>query len=393
MKIKPKIWGNTCVTAHPEGCALSVSKQIEYIRQRGIDNGFKRVLVIGSSTGYGLASRITAAFGSGAATIGIAYEKAPSAHFTGTAGFYNTEAFDREAQKAGLTSVSLNGDAFSMEMKEKAAEVIRSEIGDVDLVIYSLASGRRKDPETGEEYRSAIKPIGEAFSVRGLDLATGTITQQVVPPATPEEIQGTVKVMGGEDWEQWINFLKKENLLADGAMTVAYSYIGSSLTQALYRNGTLGKAKEHLENTAEKLNDQLSSINGKALVSVNKAIVTRASVVIPNISIYIAALFQVMKKKGLHEGAIEQMCRLFNDYLTKGHFPVDEHNRLRLDDWELRQDVQEEVLAIWKRVTPENVEELTDLRGFREDFYNFFGFDFDEVDYEKNVELQKSKIA
>ncbi len=387
MRIRPKIWGNTCVTAHPEGCALNVAQQIEYVKQRDRTNGFKRVLVIGGSTGYGLASRITAAFGGGAATIGIAYEKAPSSRFPGTAGFYNTEAFDREAKNAGLKSFSLYGDAFSSEMKQEAADLIRAELGSVDLVIYSLASGKRKDPKTGEEYISAIKPIGEPFQVRTLDFPTGEVNQKIVTPATPKEIHDTVKVMGGEDWELWIDFLEKEDLLDDGAMTVAYSYIGSSLTQALYRNGTLGRAKEHLETTAKRLDERLSSIDGRALVSVNKAIVTRASVVIPNIAIYIAALYQVMKEKGLHEGAIEQMHRLFRDYLTQDSFPVDEENRLRLDDWELRPDVQEEVLRIWNNITEENAAQIADLQGFREDFYQFFGFGFDEIDYERDVDL------
>lgn len=386
MVIKPMIRSNICMNAHPEGCALEVNREIDYVKAQPSIDGAKRVLIIGSSTGYGLATRIVAGVASGARTLGVAYERPASGKRTATVGWYNTEAYERYAEENGLYAETIFGDAFSDEIKRRTIEEIKADLGTVDLVVYSLASGVRRDPTDGEEYRSALKPIGEKYSARSLNPTKGVLTTAEVEPATDEEIAATVKVMGGEDWELWMKALKGEGVLAEGCTTVTYSYIGPDLTQPIYREGTIGKAKEHLEQTAKDLTEFLSGIGGRAFVSVNKAVVTRASAVIPVVPLYFAILFAVMEEKGLHEQPIHQMYRLFHDRLyAGGDVPVDEEGRIRLDDWEMREDVQREVASRWERVTQDNLHELADVEGYRRRFLEIHGFGFDEIDYEKDV--------
>jgi len=388
MVIKPMIRNNICMNAHPDGCRVLVQEQIDYVKKQKKFDGPKHVLVIGSSAGYGLASRITAAYGAGAGTLGVAFEKPASGKRPATVGWYNTEIFEEQARKDGLVAESLIGDAFSHEMKDQAIAKIRELFGKVDLVIYSLASGVRTDPDTGEMYRSALKPIGNTYTAKSVDPMKSSVGEASIEPASPEEIETTVKVMGGDDWKLWIQALQKAGVLEEGAMTVAYSYIGPELTKPVYREGTIGKAKEHLEATAHELDEDMKKIGGRAFVSVNKALVTRASAVIPVVPLYLAILFRVMKEKGLHEGTIEQMYRLFTDRLyADGEIPVDEKNRIRVDDWEMTDEVQQAVEEIWPQVASENLEELTDLEGYRQDFLHIHGFGFDQVDYEKDVEL------
>lgn len=387
MVIKPMIRNNICMNAHPEGARELVREQIRYVRSRPSFEGPKRVLVIGGSTGYGLATRIAATYGSGAGTLNVAYESPAKGNRTATVGWYNTEAFEEAAGSDGFVAESLFGDAFSHEMKEKAVELIKERFGTVDLVVYSLASGVRIDPDTGERYTSVLKPIGEAYAAKSIDAKQGEIKDVRVEPATEEEIERTVKVMGGEDWALWIDALRDAHVLADGAVTVAYSYIGPDITRPLYRDGTIGKAKEHLEATAKELSEKLKSKGGAAYVSINKAIVTRASAVIPVVSLYLSVLYRVMKEKGLHEGAIEQMYRLLRDRLySDGSVPTDPEGRIRVDDWEMREDVQSEVSALWEEVDDENVERIADVEGMRTDFLQIHGFGFEDVDYEKDVE-------
>jgi len=388
MVIKPMIRNNICMNAHPDGCRVLVQEQIDYVKKQKKFDGPKHVLVIGSSAGYGLASRITAAYGAGAGTLGVAFEKPASGKRPATVGWYNTEIFEEQARKDGLVAESLIGDAFSHEMKDQAIARIRELFGKVDLVIYSLASGVRTDPDTGEMYRSALKPIGNTYTAKSVDPMKSTVGEASIEPAAPEEIETTIKVMGGDDWRLWIEALQKAGVLEEGAMTVSYSYIGPELTKPVYREGTIGKAKEHLEATAHELDEEMKKIGGRAFVSVNKALVTRASAVIPVVPLYLAILFRVMKEKGLHEGTIEQMYRLFTGRLyADGEIPVDEKNRIRVDDWEMTDEVQQAVEEIWPRVSSENLEELTDLEGYRRDFLHIHGFGFDQVDYEKDVEL------
>ena len=379
--------GFICTTAHPDGAAENVRQQIDYVKSKGTIDGPKRVLVIGASTGFGLASRITSAFGSNASTIGVFFEKPPAEGKTGSAGWYNTSAFEKEATKAGLYAKSINGDAFSDAIKDQTLALIKEDLGQVDLVIYSLASPVRTHPKTGVMHRSTLKPIGETFTNNTVDFHNGKISEVSIEPCSGDDIENTVIVMGGEDWKMWMDALKKDNLLAEGAMTVAYSYIGSSLTEAVYRNGTIGKAKDDLEATAFTITDALSSIGGKAYVSVNKALVTQASSAIPVIPLYISLLYKTMKAKGIHEGCIEQIQRLFQDRLFSGNeVPVDEKGRIRIDDWEMRDDVQAEVAELWNKVTTETLPQLGDLEGYRKEFYNLFGFDVKGVDYEKDTE-------
>ncbi len=385
MVVKPMIRNNVCMNAHPLGCREHVRRQIEYVKKNGPIAGPKRVLVIGGSTGYGLASRIAAAFGSGAATVSVAFEKEGSEKRTGTAGWYNTLAFDEFAREEGLTTVSINGDAFSHEVKQQTIEAIREHLGTVDLVIYSLASGVRPDPDTGTMYRSVLKPIGAPFDAKSLDLMKAEITQVHLEPATPEEIEATVKVMGGEDWTLWIDALEKAGVLSENPVTVAYSYIGSELTRAVYREGTIGRAKDHLERTAGELHQRMQQYGGHAYVSVNKAVVTRASAVIP-VGLYFVLLSGVMESKGLDEGCIEQCCRLFAERLfTGGEVPVDDQGRIRIDDWELRDDVQAEVHRRWEIAVNDNIGELADLDEYRNQFLQIHGFGFDNIDYEADV--------
>lgn len=382
MIIEPRMRGFICLTAHPEGCAQSVKNQIEYIKSKGKINGPKRVLVIGASTGFGLASRITAAFGSDASTIGVFFEKEPAAGKTATPGWYNSAAFEQEASRVGLYAKSINGDAFSNEVKQQAIDMIKSDLGQVDLVIYSLASPVRLHPITGVLHRSALKPIGATFSDKTVDFHTGNVSQVSIEPAVQEDIDNTIVVMGGEDWKMWIDAMKNAGVLATGATTVAYSYIGPEVTAAVYRKGTIGQAKNDLEATAFKITDALQEVGGKAYVSVNKALVTQASSAIPVIPLYISLLYKTMKEKGLHEGCIEQMQRLFADRLFNGsEVPLDEEGRIRIDDWEMREDVQATVKELWKLADTETLKEIGDLAGYKNDFLNLFGFGFDGVDY------------
>ena len=382
MIIEPRMRGFICLTAHPKGCEQNVKNQIEYVKSKGKIDGPKRVLVVGASTGFGLASRITSAFGSDAATIGVFFEKEPAPGKTATPGWYNSAAFEVEAHNAGLYAKSVNGDAFSKEVKEQVINMIKEDLGQIDLVIYSLASPVRMHPETGVLYRSTLKPIGQTFTNKTVDFHTGNVSQVSIDPATEEDIANTVVVMGGEDWKMWMNALKEANVLAEGATTVAYSYIGPEVTEAVYRKGTIGRAKDHLEATAFEITDALKDINGKGYVSVNKALVTQASSAIPVIPLYISLLYKIMKEKGIHEGCIEQIQRLYADRLySGGEVPVDEKGRIRIDDWEMREDVQSQIKTLWGESTTENLVEIGDLAGYKQDFLNLFGFGFEEVDY------------
>ncbi|OXA91165.1 enoyl-ACP reductase FabV [Flavobacterium hercynium] len=386
MIIEPRMRGFICLTSHPKGCEQNVKNQIEYIKSKGPIAGAKKVLVIGASTGFGLASRITSAFGSDAATIGVFFEKPPLEGKTASPGWYNSAAFESEAHKAGLYAKSINGDAFSNEIKRQTLDLIKADLGQVDLVIYSLASPVRVHPTTGVTHRSVLKPIGQTFTNKTVDFHTGNVTEVSIAPANEEDIENTVTVMGGEDWAMWMDALKDENLLAEGATTVAYSYIGPSLTEAVYRKGTIGRAKDHLEATAFSITDSLKTIGGKAYVSVNKALVTQASSAIPVIPLYISLLYKIMKEEGIHEGCIEQIQRLFQDRLYTGEaVPTDDKGRIRIDDWEMRDDVQEKVAKLWLEATTETLPEIGDLAGYKNDFLNLFGFEFAGVDYKADT--------
>lgn len=387
MIIEPRMRGFICTTSHPKGCEQNVKNQIEYIKSKGSIDGAKKVLVIGASTGFGLASRITSAFGSNAATIGVFFEKPPLEGKTASPGWYNSAAFENEAHKAGLYAKSINGDAFSNEVKKEALALIRADLGQVDLIIYSLASPVRMHPVTGVLHRSVLKPIGQSFSNKTVDFHTGIVSEITIQPCNEEDIMNTVAVMGGEDWAMWIDALKAENLLAPGATTVAYSYIGPSLTEAVYRKGTIGRAKDHLEATAFTITNSLADLKGKAYVSVNKALVTQASSAIPVIPLYISLLYKIMKEEGIHEGCIEQIQRLYQERLFTGKpVPTDENGRIRIDDLEMRPDVQEKVAQLWQQAVTENLAELGDLEGYRSDFHNLFGFGFRGVDYKADTD-------
>jgi len=382
MIIEPRMRGFICLTAHPKGCEQNVKNQITYVQSKGKINAPKRVLVIGASTGFGLASRITSAFGSDADTIGVFFEKEPSEGKTASPGWYNSAAFELEAQKADLYAKSINGDAFSNEVKQQTIEMIKADLGQVDLIIYSLASPVRQHPITGVLHRSTLKPIGSTFTNKTVDFHTGNVTQVSIEPANQEDIDNTVVVMGGEDWSMWIDALKEADVLADGLTTIAYSYIGPKVTEAVYRKGTIGRAKDHLEATAFEITDKLKNINGKGYVSVNKALVTQASSAIPVIPLYISLLYKIMKSKGIHEGCIEQIQRLYADRLFTGsEVPLDDKGRIRIDDWEMRSDVQERIAKLWLESTTESLVELGDLAGYKQDFLNLFGFAFEGVDY------------
>ncbi len=393
MIIQPKIRGFICITAHPVGCAHHVQDQINYIKaQKPVVGGPKKVLVIGASTGYGLASRITAAFGGGAATIGVFFEKESDGKRTATAGWYNTAAFHAAATKAGLYSRNFNGDAFSDEMRAQVCATIKKDLGQVDCVIYSLASPRRVDPKTGELYKSVLKPKGKPYTNKSIDFEKNEVIQVTLETANADEVNQTVKVMGGEDWELWIDALQKDNLLAPGAVTVAYSYIGPDVTTPVYRNGTIGAAKDHLEATAHIIDERMKKLQGRAFVSVNKALVTQSSSAIPFIPLYFVLLMKVMKAKGVHEDCIHQIYRLFAHRLYNGmplnDVPVDQKGRVRVDDWEMREDVQEEVTKLWSIVADANVSAIGDVEGYNSDFLKLFGFGFKEVDYNADVDPQ-----
>jgi enoyl-[acyl-carrier protein] reductase/trans-2-enoyl-CoA reductase (NAD+) len=388
MIIEPRIRGFICLTSHPQGCEQNVINQINYIKsKKAIDGGPVKVLVIGASTGFGLASRITSAFGSDASTVGVYFEKPPAPGKPASAGWYNTAAFEKQAHEAGLYAKSINGDAFSDEVKAKTIALIKKDFGQVDLVIYSLASPKRTNPKTGVTHNSVIKPIGEVFTNKTVDFHTGVVSEISINPATDEEIANTVEVMGGEDWGMWIDEMKAANILANGVLTVAYSYIGPALTEKVYRKGTIGRAKDHLEATAFEISDKLKDIDGKALISVNKALVTQASSAIPVIPLYISLLYKVMKEEGIHEGCIEQIQRLFEQRLyTDGPIPTDEKGRVRIDDWEMRPDVQAKVDALWKEADTEALTSIGDLAGYRADFMNLFGFEVPGVTYGTEVD-------
>lgn len=385
MIIEPKVREFICTTAHPEGCRENVKKQIAYVKSQNIKKGPKKVLVIGASTGYGLASRITAGFGCGAATIGIFFEKPSNGKRTATPGWYNTAAFEEEAHTAGIYAKSINGDAFSKEIKEKTIDLIKKDWGKADMVIYSLAAPRRTDRD-GNLWTSSLKTTKEAFTEKSLDLRNNTIVEKTVDPAQSEEIQGTMKVMGGEDWMEWIEALKAADAIEENGITVAYSYIGPELTYPIYFDGTIGQAKRHLENTAKVMREKFPKL--QSYVSVNKALVTQASAAIPIVPLYFAILYKVMKQAGNHEGCIEQISRLFKEKLLEEQVPVDEEGRIRMDDWELSEEVQKKVVEAWKQVTTENVTEISDIEGYWEDFYQMFGFHLSGVDYEKDVDIE-----
>lgn len=387
MIIQPKIRGFICTTAHPVGCDENVKAQIEYVRSKGpLENGPKRVLVIGASTGYGLASRIETAFGSDAATIGVFFEKPGTEKKTGSAGWYNSAAFDKYAKEAGLYSKSINGDAFSDEVRAKVIELIKADLGTVDCVVYSLASPVRKLPETGEVIRSSLKTIGETYTAPSLDTNKNIIIEATVEPATEQEIADTVTVMGGQDWELWMQALDEAGVLAENVQTVAYSYIGTAITWPMYWHGTLGKAKEDVERASREINAMLAEkYNGKAAVAVLKSVVTQASSAIPVMPLYISAAFRVMKESGLHEDCIEQIQRLFATCMYGNTGETDEIGRLRLDDWELKPDVQAACELILQEVTTDTIDTLTDYQGYKENFARLFGFGLPSVDYDLEV--------
>ncbi len=394
MIVQPKIRGFICTTAHPDGCADNVKEQIDYARKHTkLIHGPKKVLVIGASTGYGLASRIAASFGGKAQTIGVFFERPADERRTATAGWYNTIAFEQAAQAEGLYAKSINGDAFSDAIKQQTIDLIKHDWqGEVDLVVYSLASPKRTDPKTGEVFSSVLKTIGQPYTNKSIDVFNGVINDITLEPATDEEIQHTVAVMGGEDWQLWIEALLKNNCLAKGATTIAYNYIGPKMTHPMYHHGTIGRAKAHLEATAKNLNQKLhNEINGHAYISVNKALVTQASSAIPIVPLYISLLYKVMKAHGTHEGCIEQMSRLFTDRLYSGKpIEVDEKGMIRLDDWEMDPKVQAEVASLWDKVNTDNIMAISDLAGYRHEFQRLFGFDMNKVDYTKDVEIERN---
>lgn len=387
MIIKPKIRGFICTTTHPEGCAANVREQIAFTKANGpVEGGPKRVLVIGASSGYGLSSRIAAAFGSDAATIGVFFEKPGTERKTGTAGWYNSAAFDAEAKAAGLYSKSLNGDAFSHEAKAKVVDLIKEDLGQIDLVVYSLASPVRKMPDTGEVIRSCLKPIGAPYQSTAIDTNKDVIISAEVEPATQEEIDATVTVMGGEDWELWINALSDAGVLADGCKSVAYSYIGSDITWPIYWDGALGKAKQDLDRAAAAIDGQLKANGGQANIGVLKSVVTQASSAIPVMPLYLAMCFKVMRQQGLHEGCMDQVFRLFNTGLYGDSAEIDESNRYRMDDWELKSEVQDACRDIWPQVTSENLFDLTDYQLYKDEFLKLFGFGIAGIDYDAEAD-------
>ena len=386
MVIEPKIRGFICTTAHPKGCSRHVLEQIQYVtNQLPIKFGPKKVLIIGSSTGYGLASRIVLSFGAKAQTIGVFFERSSNGKRTASPGWYNTVAFEKEAHSLGLYAKSINGDAFSEEIKKETIELIKQDWGGaVDLIIYSLASPRRIHPITGVLFNSVLKPIGsDPYINKTIDVIYGHVSEITIEPATQKEIDDTVSVMGGEDWMMWIDSLMEKNLLAHGVQTVAYSYIGPKLTDPIYTNGTIGKAKKHLKATSKVLEQKLSSISGKSFISVNKALVTQASVAIPVVTLYISLIYKIMKEKKLHEGCVEQMYRLYKNFLYRQDqlVPVDKRGLIRIDDWEMCKEVQKNVSELWYKVDNKNVETITDLAGYRSEFYKLFGFGMGGVDY------------
>ncbi len=386
MIITPKTRGFICTTTHPTGCAANVAEQIAVVQANGAINGPKKVLVIGASTGYGLASRITAAFGSGAATLGVFLEKPATESKPGSAGWYNSAAFEAAAHAAGLYAKSVNGDAFSHEMRAKVIELIKADLGQVDMVVYSLASPVRKLPDSGELVRSALKPIGAPYQSTAIDTSKDLIIHAEVAPASDEEIANTVTVMGGEDWELWMDALLAAGVLADGVKTVSYSYIGTDITWPIYWHGALGKAKEDMDRAAAALRTKLAPLHGTANVAVLKSVVTQASAAIPVMPLYISICFKVMKAQGLHEGPIEQIDRMFRTQLYTASPVRDDQQRIRMDDWELREAVQDAVKAIWPTVSSENLFDTTDYASYKSEFLKLFGFGVPTVDYAAEVD-------
>lgn len=383
MIVKPRIRGFICTTAHPAGCAAHVREQIDFVKRHGaVDAGVKNVLVLGASGGYGLASRIVTGFGCGAATLGVSFEKPPTETKTATAGWYNNVAFEEAAAAEGLYAKTLDGDAYSDAMKDRVVDTIRADLGQIDMLVYSLASPVRQHPKTGELYRSAIKPLGEPVHIKTLNVDKGVVHEVDLEPATEEETRSTVAVMGGEDWEMWIDALADAGVLAPGFRTLAFTYIGSELTWPIYWKGTLGKAKEDLDRAAAALRRQLEGLDGDARVATLKAIVSQASAAIPVVPLYASLLFKVMKEQDNHEDTIAHIYRLFADRLAAGDLNLDEAGRIRLDEVELSAPVQDEVRRRWPLVTTDNLDELADLPGFREDFLRIFGFGIDGVDYD-----------
>ena len=391
MIIKPRVRGFLCTTTHPVGCEANVKHQIDYVRSHGpIADGPSRVLVIGASTGYGLASRITAAFGAGASTLGIFFEKEGTERKPGTAGWYNSAAFHRFAEAEGLYAKSINGDAFSDEIKQRAIETIRKDLGQVDLVVYSLAAPRRQHPVTGEVHSSTLKPIGGDTVQKGVNTDKEEIQDFHLEAATQEEIDNTVAVMGGEDWQMWIDALDEAGVLADGAKTTAYTYIGEKITWDIYWHGTIGAAKKDLDKRVVDIRARMAAHGGDARVSVLKAVVTQASAAIPAMPIYLAILFRVMKQRGVHEGCIEQIDGLFRDSLYGAEPKLDAEGRLRADGKELDPAVQAEVAGLWEQVSTENLHQLSDFEGYRREFLQLFGFEVDGVDYDADVDPEVS---
>lgn len=387
MIIRPKVRGFICTTAHPDGCARAIQDQIDSVKRHPPFNGPKKVLVVGASTGYGLASRIATCFGAGAATLGVFFERPAAGNRTATAGWYNSAAFHEAARNAGHYARSINGDAFSDEIKAETIAAIREDLQEVDLVVYSLASPRRTHPRTGENFSSVLKPIGHSYTSKTVHVQTGEVSDIAIDPASAEEIAHTIAVMGGEDWQMWIEALDEARVLANGVRTVAYTYIGPEVTHPVYRDGTIGQAKNHLEKTAEALDKRLQAKSGRAHISVNKAMVTQSSAAIPVVPLYISLLYKVMKEKGCHESCIEQMHRLFADRLyADADAATDSEGRIRIDDREMREDVQREVAALWEQVNTDNLEALSDIESYRTEFLGLFGFGFAGIDYAAEVD-------
>lgn len=385
MIVTPKVRGFICTTAHPTGCEAAVKKQIDYVKAQPKTAEPKKVLVVGSSMGYGLASRIAAAYSCGAATIGVMFDRPASGNKTATSGWYNTKAFEKFAAVDGLYAKTINGDAYSDECKKEVIELIKSDLGKVDMVVYSLAAPRRTVGDT--VYSSVLKTTGEPYTNKTIDLRNNCVSEITIEPATEEEITATVKVMGGEDWEAWIDALKAADAIEDNAVTVAYSYIGPKITHPMYFEGSIGRAKAHLFETSKKITEKYSDSGIKAYISVNKALVTQSSSAIPIVPLYISILYKVMKAKGSHEGCIEQMYRLFNRKMYGSAVQTDENGMIRLDDLEMQKDVQDEVTELWNKLSQDNFKECADLDGYWEDFYALFGFGIDGVDYEADVEV------
>ena len=387
MIVKPRVKGFICITSHPTGCHHNVKKQIEYVKSAGVFKGPKNVLIIGSSTGYGLASRIVCAFGNGAKTLGVFFERPGNQKKPATAGYYNTLGFEKECEKEGLYCKHVNGDAFSKETKEKVMQVIEKDLGKIDLVIYSLASPKRLHPDTGKLHTSVLKPIGKSFTSKTVDANKGLVKEIKINEASQEEIDSTIEVMGGDDWYRWIEKLNSVGLLSTNVSTYAYSYVGPEITYPIYRQGTIGQAKKDLEKTSLKIGKLLKPLNGGAYVSINKALVTQSSSAIPVVPLYIALLYRVMKKKGSHEGCIEQIHRLYKNHIVSQNKTVDGKGLIRLDDLEMDNQTQKEVTDLWKLVTTENLYDISDIRGYQKEFLSLFGFECEGIDYDVEQDI------